>query len=193
MPCTKPRNPVRSVTTSSNLPVKPTGREGRRITGYLIFPKDLLRTPTRSARMRVAQSKKLYSTFPANGSYLETAEPYEPCTVLVLQGSDEGLTPHRRPHARRSPLHLGKRTTWWLSSRQRHLLSRATQAPEGSKRRRMRTASPGGRGNWSVALATPTINHNGQIVFPAGMEREGPLLVGTAATGSPRWYLYSIG
>jgi hypothetical protein len=34
-----PQTPVRGVTTPSNLPVKATGREGRRITGYHIFPK----------------------------------------------------------------------------------------------------------------------------------------------------------
>jgi hypothetical protein len=70
------------------------------------------------------RSEKLYSTFPANGSYLETAEPYEPCTVLVFQGSDDGLTPHRRPRARCSPPHLGKGFMWCLTSRQRRLVRR---------------------------------------------------------------------
>ena len=100
-----------------------------------------------SARMRIAQSEKLYSSFPANGSYLETSEPYEPCTraVLVFQGSDDGLTAHRHPRARRSPPHLGKGTN--VVTKQQAETPRATQAPEGWKRRRIRTASSGGRGN----------------------------------------------
>ncbi len=77
-----------------------------------------------SVRMQIVQSEKSYWTFPANGSYLQTAEPYKPCTVLVFQGSDDGLTPHRRLRARRSPPHLGKGTTWCLSSRQRCLVWR---------------------------------------------------------------------
>ena len=42
-----PKPPVRRVNTPSNLPVRATEREGRRITGYQIVPKDLLETPTR--------------------------------------------------------------------------------------------------------------------------------------------------
>jgi hypothetical protein len=116
MSCTKPPNPPKS-----DYPVYPSSESKKgRSSHYRIshFPKRSSQNANRISEDR---------------SYLQTAEPYEPCTVLVLQGSDDGLTPH-----------LGKGTTWCLSSRQRRLVSR----PEGSKRRRMRTASSRGRGNW---------------------------------------------
>jgi hypothetical protein len=65
---------------------------------------------------------------------------------------------------------------------------RATQAPEGSKRRRWARLAPeeGGTGasRWPHPGRRSIIMHNGQIVFPAGMEREGPFFVGIAATAS---------
>ena len=35
--------------------------------------------------------------FPHKWKLSGDLQPYEPCTVLVFQGSDDGLTPHRRP------------------------------------------------------------------------------------------------
>ena len=59
-----PQTPVRSVTTPTNLPVKAPGREGRRITGYHIFPKDLLKTPTRISEDANCAIQEIILNFP---------------------------------------------------------------------------------------------------------------------------------
>jgi hypothetical protein len=58
------QTPVRRVTTPSILPVKATRREGRRITGYHIFPKHLLETPTRISEDANCAIREIILNFP---------------------------------------------------------------------------------------------------------------------------------
>jgi hypothetical protein len=140
-----------------------------------VLDKYLLQTPTRISEdaNRVIRETTLNSPRKRKPS----AEPHEPCSVPVFQGSDDALTPHRRPRARRSEPHLGR----YATSKQQAKTPRGTQTPEGSKRRRMRTASSRGVENWAVALTTPRIDHNGQIVLPAGTGWKGR----SSAAGQP--------
>ncbi len=59
-----PQTPVTSVTTRSNLPVKATGREGRRVTGYHIFPKDILKRLTRISEDANRAIREIILNFP---------------------------------------------------------------------------------------------------------------------------------
>jgi len=161
MSCTKPPPPVRRVTTLSNLPVRATGREGRRITGYHIFPKDLLKAPTRISEDANRAIREFILTFPRKRKlstdcralrtvyragaprkrqWFDTASSRACPSLAAASGQGHHVVPKQQA---KTPG-----------------VSRAMQAPEGSKRRGMRTASPRGRGNWSVTLATPTTNHN---------------------------------
>ena len=122
--------------------------------------KDILKTPTRinedlSRAMREAA--------------LNSPRKRKPSPEPMFRASDDSLTPHRLPRARRSAPHLGK-----YSTKQQAKAPGAARTPESSKRRRMRTASSRGVENWTVALGTPaTIDHNGQIVLPAGTGWKG--------------------
>jgi len=140
-----------------------------------IFRKYLLQTPTRISEDANRAIRETALNSPRKRK--PSAEPHEPCSVAVFQGSDDALTPHRRPRARRSALHLGR----YATSKQQAKTPRGTQTPEGSKRRRMRTASSRGVENWAVTLTRPTIDHNGQIVLPAGTGWKGR----SSAAGQP--------
>jgi hypothetical protein len=107
-----------------------------------------------------------------------SVEPNALCAAEVLQLSDTP-TPHHRPRARRSAPHLGKYTH--NNKMQQAKAPRAAQTPDGSKRRRTRTASARGVENWNFNWATPTIDSNGQIVLPAGMGWKGRSSAGAMA------------
>ncbi|KAI0291263.1 hypothetical protein BC826DRAFT_1106021 [Russula brevipes] len=94
--------------------------------------------------------------------------PQEGDASEVLQPNNS-LIPHRR-----SAPHLGP-------NRQQAITLRTAQTPEGSKRRRMRTASAKGVENCNIAFAVPATDQNGQIVLPAGMGWKGRSL----AAGQP--------
>jgi hypothetical protein len=94
--------------------------------------------------------------------------PQEGDASEVLQPNNS-LIPHRR-----SAPHLGP-------NRQQATVLRTAQTPEGSKRRRMRTASAKGVENCNIAFAVPATDQNGQIVLPAGMGWKGRSL----AAGQP--------
>ena len=89
------------------------------------------------------------------------------CVAESLQPSDS-LTPHYRPRVRHSAPNLGK-----YRNNQQVKVHRATQTPEGSKRRRVRTASAKGVENWNIAAVEPAADRNGQIVLPAGTGWKG--------------------
>ena len=174
------RRPLRDITFSFSAP-------GLKGVEYLAVPpaqthtilsqvldKYLLQTPTRISEDANRAIRETTLNSPRKRK--PSVEPHEPCSVPVFQGSDDALTPHRHPRARRSAPHLGR----YATSKQAKT-PRATQTPEGSKRRRMRTASSRGVENWAVALATPRIDHNGQIVLPAGTGWKGR----SSAAGQP--------
>ena len=112
------------------------------------------------------------------------------CAAEVLQPSGTPTPLNRLPRARRSAPHLGKYTHNNNNNTRQHAKApRAAQTPDGSKRRRMRTASAKGAENWnfSVSWATPTIDRSGQIILPAGMGWKGRTSVGAAAmAGQPQ-------
>jgi hypothetical protein len=146
MPCTKPPNPVRSVTTPSNLPVKAPGREGRRITGYHIFSKDLLKTPTRIGEDNSA-IREIILNFPRKRKL--SAD----CRALRTVPRTGVPRKRRRFDTASSP---GCPSLAAASGQGHHVVPnqqakspRATQAPEGSKRRRWARLAPeeGGTGH----------------------------------------------
>jgi len=166
------RRPLQDITFSFTAPwskpleyLAPTTTQTHSILSQVsdTLAKDLLKTPTRinedlSRAMREAALNSPRKRKPS-------PEPNEP----MFRASDDSLTPHRLPRARRSAPHLGK-----YSTKQQAKAPRAAQTPESSKRRRMRTASSRGVENWTIALGTPaTVVHNGQIVLPAGTGWKG--------------------
>ncbi len=100
-----------------------------------------------------------------------SGEPNTQCAVksaMLSPGESPTPAPCRRPRSRRSAPHLGK-----SASKKRQV---KTQTLEGSAtRRRMRTASALGVENVAVAVAAAAkaVDHNGQIVLPAGIGWKG--------------------
>jgi hypothetical protein len=119
-----------------------------------------------------------------------SADPNTLCAAEVLQPSGTPTPHNRHPRARRSAPHLGKYTHGNNNNaRQQANAPRAAQTPDGSKRRRTRTASAKGVENWnfSISWATPTIDRSGQIILPAGMGWKGRTSVGAVAmAGQPQ-------
>jgi hypothetical protein len=118
-----------------------------------------------------------------------SADPNALCAAEVLQPSGTPTPHNRHPRARRSAPHLGMYThNNNNNARQQAKAPRATQTPDGSKRRRTRTASAKGVENWNlnVSWATPTIDRSGQIILPAGMGWKGRTSVGAVVAGQPQ-------
>ncbi|KAN0109906.1 hypothetical protein V8E52_008867 [Russula decolorans] len=119
-----------------------------------------------------------------------SADPNALCVAEALQPSGTPTPHNRHPRARRSAPHLGKYThNNNNSARQQAKAPRAAQTPDGSKRRRTRTASAKDVENWNfnVSRATPTIDRSGQIILPAGMGWKGRTFVGAVAmAGQPQ-------
>lgn len=167
------RRPLQDITFTFTVPGSkpleypaPTSAETPSIISQVsdILPKDLLKTPTRinedlNRAMREAALNSPRKRKPS-------PEPSEP----MFRAGDSSLTPYRLPRGRHSAPHLGKYAT-----KQQAKAPRASQTPESSKRRRMRTASSRGVDNWTIALATPaTTDLGGQmIVLPAGTGWKG--------------------
>lgn len=106
------------------------------------------------------------------------------CAAEVLQPSGASIPHNRHPRARRSAPHLGKYSHNSNNNvRQQAKAPRASQTPDGSKRRRTRTTSAKGVENWNVGVswATPTIDRSGQIILPAGMGWKGRTSVGAVS------------
>lgn len=119
-----------------------------------------------------------------------SADPNTLGAAEVFQPSGTPTPHNRHPRARRSAPHLGKYThSSNNNAGQQAKAPRAAQTPDGSKRRRMRTASAKGVENWNlnVSWVTPTIDRSGQIILPAGMGWKGRTSVGAVAmAGQPQ-------
>ena len=189
------RRPLRDITFSFSVPkskaasedlalAPPTTVETLAIFSHVpdIFPKGhLLRTPTRTSEDfdRAIRETALNSPRKRRQSAAESNLPVFQFKALSMFTPAH---PNRLPRARRSAPHLGKYTG--KQQQQQGKLPRAAQTPDGLKRRRIRTASSRGVENWTInlasasAAATPTIDHSGQIVLPAGTGWKGRSLVG---------------
>ena len=105
----------------------------------------------------------------------------------VFQLSGIPIPHHPRPRARRSAPHLGQYiNNINNSTKQQSKAIRAVQTPDGSKRRRTRTASARGVENWNFNWATPTADRNGQIILPAGTGWKGRSSMGPAGQQQQR-------
>jgi hypothetical protein len=192
------RRPLRDITFSFSVPkseaaseypalAPPTVVETPAIFSQVsdIFPKGhLFKTPTRTSEdfERAIRETALDSPRKRRQSAADSNLP-----VFQFKGSEMMSTPshpNRLPRARRSAPHLGKYAGKQQQQQHQGNLSRATQTPDGLKRRRMRTASSRGVENWTInlasasAMAMPTIDRSGQIVLPAGTGWKGRSLSG---------------
>ncbi|KAI0253700.1 hypothetical protein BJV78DRAFT_161691 [Lactifluus subvellereus] len=127
---------------------------------------DALRAPIAISEIVAGMTQETISLSPPR-KRKPSGEPDVLCVAESLQPSDS-LAPYPRPRVRRSAPHLGK-----YGNNQQEKVHPATQIPEGSKRRRMWTASAKGVENWNVAAVEPAADRNGQIVLPAGTGWKG--------------------
>ena len=142
--------------------MKATGREDRRITGYHIFPKRSSQNANRISEDANGAIREIILNFPRKRKVSGD------CRALRTVYRAGAPRKRRRFDTASSP---ACPSLAGASGQGHHVVPKQqAKTPRescGSKRRRTHTASSGGRGNWSVPLATPTINHNGQIVFPS--------------------------
>jgi hypothetical protein len=129
------------------------------------FPKNVSKVPIQINKDLGGGARE---TALSSSSPRKRKSPQEGDASEVLQPNNS-LIPHRR-----SAPHLGP-------NRQQATVLRTAQTPEGSKRRRMRTASAKGVENCNIAFTVPATDQNGQIVLPAGMGWKGRSL----AAGQP--------
>ena len=142
-------------------------------------PKEVFKPPVQisggRSRETTSPSSPCKQTPSANANVL--------CAAEVLQPSGTSTPHNRHPRARRSAPHLGKYTHNSNNNvRQQAKAPRASQTPDGSKRRRTRTTSAKGVENCNFGVSsTPTIDRSGQIILPAGMGWKGRTSVGAVS------------
>jgi hypothetical protein len=191
------RLPLQDITASTSVPRPKTIEYSLRpltATETSLTPVTLKQTDASSKEVfkpvQVSEGDSRETTSPNSpNNQKPSADPNALCAAEVLRPSGTPTPHNRHPRARRSAPHLGKYThNNNNNARQQVKAPRATQTPDGSKRRRTRTASAKGVENWNfnVSWATPTIDRSGQIILPAGMGWKGRTSVGAVVAGQPQ-------
>ena len=145
-----------------------------------VFLREVLIMPIPISEIKARETTP--PTSPHNGK--PSAEHNTIYATNVLRLSGIPIPHHPRPRARRSAPHLGQYVN--NSTKQQTKAIPAVQTPDGSKRRRTRTASARGVENWNFNWATPTVDRTGQIILPAGTGWKGRSSVGPAGQQQQR-------